>query len=67
MGDNMTRAQLKAEILKAGAESASIDDTVIEAASHMASAANNGGLDGQIDFLIDTCGWTEESILASIS
>lgn len=63
----MTRAQLTAAILTSPASLSSLDDTVHDAASLMASAANNGGLDGQIDFLIDTCGWTAEQILTSIS
>jgi hypothetical protein len=44
-----------------------LDSIVHDAASQMASAANNDGVEGQLDFLIDTCGWTEEDILNGVT
>jgi len=55
----MTRDELKQAARKSSIE---LGDLVHYAASHMASAANNGGVDDQVDFLIDTCGWTIENI-----
>jgi hypothetical protein len=59
----MTKAEFRVELVKKGIESSLLDDIVHEAASSLASNANNGGIDGQIDFLIDTCGWSHEDIL----
>ena len=39
-----------------------LDDIVHDAASQMASNANNGGVDEQIEFLTVIGGWTEEDI-----
>jgi len=39
-----------------------LDDIVHDAASQMASNANNGGVDEQIEFLTVISGWTEEDI-----
>jgi len=62
----MTRNELIARLLKAGIESSSLDDIVHDAASQEASNANNGGLDDQINFLIDECGWTSKDILNAL-
>jgi hypothetical protein len=62
----VTKAELKQEIQKKGIESAMLDDTVHDAASSLGTDANNGGLDAQIDFLMDTCGWSAEDILKQI-
>jgi len=35
-------------------------------ASELAANANNGGMKEQIDFLITTCGWSEEDILKAV-
>jgi hypothetical protein len=60
---DMNKQELKAALLKKGIESVHLDDLTHDAASQMASAANNDGVEGQIDFLIETCGWTPEMIL----
>jgi len=62
----MTKNKLKEEFAKEGIESAHLDEITHDAASQLASSANNGGLDDQIDFLLDTCGWTAEDILQAI-
>ena len=54
------------ELQKLGAESALLDDIVHEAASDLAANANNGGMKEQINFLITTCGWSEEDILKAV-
>jgi hypothetical protein len=59
----MTRSELKIALEKKGVESALLDDIVHDAASRLASNANNEGIDGQLDFLLNTCGWTEEEVL----
>lgn len=56
------KKKLKKEIISRGVED-HLDGCVHDAASQLASAANNGGIEDQIDFLIDTCGWTAEMIL----
>jgi len=43
-----------------------LSSVVDDAASQMATAANKEGVEGQIDFLIDTCGYTPEMILQQI-
>ena len=58
----MNKQNLKATLLKKGIESVHLDDLVHDAASLMASAANNDGVEGQVDFLIETCGWTPEML-----
>lgn len=85
----MTKPELKKQLLEKGIESSLLDDTchdaasiiaskannestgltdeaAHDAASVLASNANNGGLDAQIDFLIDTCGWSPEDVLKSV-
>lgn len=57
---------LKERILQAGFESVNLDDIVHDAASSLATNANNGGLDDQIEFLVTTCGWTEEQIMEAL-
>ena len=59
-----TRAQLKAWLLKEGYEASSLDEVVHLAADGAASDANNGGLDAQLDFLLDKCGWGVEGVAA---
>ena len=39
-----------------------LDDIVHDAASAMASNANNEGPSGQVAFLLAVCGWTEEEV-----
>jgi hypothetical protein len=62
----ISKNELKERLLKAGIESSLLDDTVHDAASQQASNANNGGLDSQVDFLLDTCGWTPQNILNAL-
>lgn len=59
-------AVLKEQLMKEGYESCHLDDVVHDAASGLASDANNSGLDGQIEFLVDTCGWTTEDIINNV-
>ena len=63
----MTKTELKQAHFTQGIESAHLDGLVHDAASQMASAANNDGVDSQLDFLLDTAGWTAEMILTSTS
>jgi hypothetical protein len=56
------KSELKKFLLEKGIESSHLDDLVHDAASSLASDANNEGIDGQINFLMDTCGWTTEDI-----
>ena len=58
----MTKNELKEKIQQAGLESAHLDDVVHDATSRLGSDANNGGLDSQLDFLIDTCGHDPENV-----
>lgn len=56
---------IKDTIFKKGLGAENLDDIVIDAAQSLASNANNGGIDEQIEFLITLCGWSEEDILNS--
>ena len=60
------KSELKKFFLEEGIESAHLDDIVHDAASGLASDANNEGIDGQINFLMDTCGWTTEDITSKV-
>ena len=44
-----------------------LDDLVITAAERLASNTNNDGRKAQLDFLITTCGWTEQEILNELN
>lgn len=57
------KSELKKALFNKGIEAAHMDDIVQEAASELASGANNNGIDGQLDFLLETCGWSPEDIL----
>jgi len=46
-----------------GYEAAHLDEAVHSAASSLASNANNAGVSGQIEFLTNTCGWSEKDIV----
>lgn len=59
----MTNAELKEAMSKEGIESSMLDDIVHSAADSLASDANNGGIDAQVDFLTERCGWSTEDIL----
>jgi hypothetical protein len=63
----MTRKELQNHLASKGLESSLLDETCLNAASELASSANNDGLEGQINFLIDTCDWTTEDILTSMN
>jgi len=43
-----------------------LSSVVEDAASQMAAAANEEGVEDQINFLIDTCGYTPEMIFQQI-
>ena len=60
------KADLKYTFQKNGIKSHHLDGIVHDAASNLASNANNEGIDGQINFLLDTCGWTSQDVLNAI-
>jgi len=62
----MTRTELKEVFLEKGIECSHLDDVVHDAASSKASDANNRGIDGQLDFLLDTCEWTPQDVLNAL-
>jgi len=62
----MTKKELQKHLVDHGVESSHLDETCHTTASELASSANNDGLEGQINFLMDTCGWTTENILTSM-
>ena len=49
-----------------GFESEHLDSLVHDAASRLASNANNGGMNGQLEFLQGICGWTREEICIAL-
>jgi len=57
---------IKLTLQQLGYESAHLDEVVHDAASQLASNANNDGMSSQVDFLITTCGWTEDQILSEL-
>ena len=63
---HMFKAELLKILEKNGIESSSLDEIVHNAASEQASSANNEGLDGQIDYLLNTHGWTPQNILDAL-
>jgi hypothetical protein len=63
---HMIIAELKTIFQKNGIESSSLDETVHDAASQMATNANNGGLEEQINFLYHTCEWTPQDIINAL-
>lgn len=63
---HMVRAELKEILLKNGLEAASLDDITHDAASSLATNANNEGVDGQLEFLLTTCGWSPQDIIDRI-
>ena len=62
----MIKAELKWILQKNGIEASSLDETVHAAASVLATNANNGGIEEQINFLYDTCGWTPQDIINAL-
>lgn len=58
--------QLKTDLISQGYESAHLDDIVQDAASALASDANNGGMDAQLSFLVEKCGWSEADIIKAL-
>lgn len=63
---HMIKAELKTIFLKEGIEASSLDDIIHDAASKQATDANNGGIEGQINYLLDTCEWTPQNILDAL-
>lgn len=57
---------IKTQLEQLGYESAHLDDLVHDVASELASNINNDGMSNQLEFLITTCGWSEERILAAL-
>jgi hypothetical protein len=62
----MTTKQLKKKLFNEGIEASSLDSIVDECAHQMADAANQGGIDDQLDFLTETCGKDAKSILTAL-
>lgn len=60
------KSELKKALFNKGIEAANLDDLVHDAASELATAANNNDIDGQLDFLLETCGWSPEDILNKV-
>ena len=58
-------SQLKDRLLKAGIESSLLDELVHEVASNQASEVNNGGMDSQVAYLLQS-GWSEQDILSQL-
>lgn len=54
-----------AEIKNQGYQSSNLDDLTQDAASELASNANNEGMQAQVEFLL-TCGWSNEDILGRL-
>jgi hypothetical protein len=51
------------ELIKAGCSPEHLDEAVQQAASELASAANNDGLEAQVKFLLAAGDWKPEDIL----
>lgn len=65
MGNELGKSRVNEQKLMAkirAIEAEKLDDIVHDAASQMASNANNGGVSKQIEFLIAVAGWTVEEI-----
>ena len=62
----MNKDELKAKLLEEGFEAAHIDEVTHDAASLLATNANNAGVDGQIDFLNEVCGMSYDLIYTTI-
>lgn len=57
---------LKNQLQTLGVSSESLDDAIHQAASQLASNANNDGLGNQLDFLTTTCGWSDQNVLDAL-
>jgi len=60
------RTELKTIFQKNGIECSSLDELVHTAASQQATNANNGGIDVQLNFLLNTCELTPQDILNAL-
>jgi hypothetical protein len=60
---HMVKAMLKRILLVNGHKASSLNDLVHSAASQEATNANNGGIDEQLNFLLNTCGWHPQNII----
>ena len=58
---------LKYNLQKQGIDSVMLDEVVHDAASRLASNANNDGMKSQLEFLTVVCGWSDEEIAADLS
>ena len=54
-------------VLKQGFSEEDLDGLVHDAASKMASTANNEGLRGQLAFLKTVCGWSDDDIRKALT
>jgi hypothetical protein len=52
----------KTSLIDRGVSATDLDEIVHDAASQLATNANNSGIANQIEFLTTTCGWSERSI-----
>jgi hypothetical protein len=62
----MTMAELKDYLFEQGIGAGTLDDIVHDAASEMASSANNYGLSAQLHFLHVRAGWDADEILTAV-
>ena len=56
-------SDLKTTLLSKGVNAEMLYDVIHDAASKLATNANDGGLDSQLDFLFNTCGWHDQDVL----
>ena len=57
---------LKYDLQKQGIESELLDEVVQDAASRLASNANNDGMKSQLEFLTVVCGWSDEDVVEAL-
>lgn len=61
-GNKSKEVALWKTLKREGYSEEDLDDIVQDAASDLATNANNGGIREQVNFLIVVCGWSEEDI-----
>jgi hypothetical protein len=59
----MNKEDVVKKLKERGVEPEELDELVHEAASSMASNANNSGVEAQVEFLMNTCGWGADDII----
>ena len=63
----MSNLSLEKTLCSMGLGPEDLDELVHEAASNMASNANNEGMRGQISFLMLIAGWSEAEVLSEFT